>query len=231
MTQGKTSPGLPSLGEIHPFDCLEPAHLQQLLSQARSQRAERGEILLQAGDTPASIHIVLDGEVRCLLPSPTGSEKLIRIVGPGDSFADEAALLARPALAIAIAACSTRLLGIPVALVHEAIQQAPAFAEAMNRRLAAASYEMIVHIQLCIQLSSTQRVAQYLTQLAPHGAETAEIRLAADKQTIAAQLNLTPETFSRVLSRFVREGLVRPQGRRGLLLDNINELRRAASQN
>ena len=78
-------------------------------------------------------------------------------------------------------------------------------------------------------LPGTQRVAQYLAQLAPQGAEHAEIRLASDKQTIAAQLNLTPETFSRVLSRFVRDGLVRPQGRRGLMLDNLSQLRRAAA--
>lgn len=229
MTVGKNSSGTLCLSDIPPFDRLDPPRIHQLIANARSLRAERGEILLQADDTPTNILVVLDGEVRCLLPSPSGSEKLIRIVGPGDSFGEEAALLARPALAMAIAARSTSLLSIPVVFIHEAIQHQPAFAEAMNLRLAAASYEMVEHIQLCIQLSSTQRVAQYLTQLAPHGAERAEIRLAADKQTIAAQLNLTPETFSRVLSRFIREGLIHPKGRRGLMLDRISELRRAAA--
>lgn len=230
MSPGQNKPGSLCLSEIPPFDRLESAQIHQLIDHARPLRAERGEILLQADDTPGNILVVLDGEVHCLLPSPSGSEKLIRIVGPGDSFAEEAALLARPALAMAIAARSTSLLSIPVLLVHEAIQHEPAFAEAMNLRLAAASYQMMVHIQLCIQLSSTQRVAQYLVQLAPRGAEHAEIRLLADKQTIAAQLNLTPETFSRVLSRFVREGLVHPRGRRGMLLERISELRRAAAQ-
>jgi len=132
-------------------------------------------------------------------------------------------------MAMAQAGRNTRLLQVPVALVREAMAAEPAFAEAMTTRLAAASYEMMMHMQLCIQLSSTQRVAQYLAQLAPQGAEHAEIHLAADKQTIAAQLNLTPETFSRVLSRFVRDGLVRPQGRRGLVLDKVSQLRHAAA--
>jgi len=118
---------------------------------------------------------------------------------------------------------------VPIALIREAMASVPCFAEAMTTRLAAASYEMMLHMQLCIQLSSTQRVAQYLSQLAPEGVEHAEIHLANDKQTIAAQLNLTPETFSRVLSRFVRDGLVTPQGRRSLMLDNLPQLRRAAA--
>ena len=41
----------------------------------------------------------------------------------------------------------------------------------------------------------------YLERLAPDDAEHCEIRLDIDKQTIAAQLNLTPETLSRVLRK------------------------------
>ncbi len=229
MTRVKTPASIPSLSEIAPFDLLGDARLHQLVSASRLIRAERGEIVLQAQDVPSCMHVVLDGEVKCLLLAPSGSEKLIRIVGAGDIFAEEAALLGRPAMAMAMAGRNTRLLQVPVALVREAMAAEPTFAEAMSTRLAAASYEMMMHMQLCIQLSSTQRVAQYLAQLAPQGAEHAEIHLASDKQTIAAQLNLTPETFSRVLSRFVRDGLVRPQGRRGLVLDKVSQLRRAAS--
>ena len=225
-----TSPtSIPSLSEIAPFDLLDDARSHQLVSASRLVRAERGEIVLQAQDVPSCMHVVLDGEAKCLLLAPSGSEKLIRIVGAGDIFAEEAALLGRPAVATVQATRNTRLLQVPVALIREAMAAEPAFAAAMTTRLAAASYEMMMHMQICIQLSSTQRVAQYLAQLAPQGAEHAEIRLAADKQTIAAQLNLTPETFSRVLSRFVRDGLVRPRGRRGLMLDKLSQLRLAAA--
>ena len=104
-----------------------------------------------------------------------------------------------------------------------------AFSVSMSNRLAEASYDLMSTMQVQFQLSGTQRVAHYLTRLAPEDAERCEIRLDIDKQTIAAQLNLTPETFSRVLSRFVRDGLVTPQGRRSLMLDNLPQLRRAAA--
>lgn len=230
MKRERSTPSIPSLNQIAPFDLLDDARLHRLVAASRLVRAERGEVLIQADEVSSCVHVVLDGEVKCLLLAPSGNEKLLRIAGPGEIFGEEAALLGRPAMAMAQAARSTRLLHVPVALIREAMAAVPSFAEAITTRLAAASYEMMLHMQLCIQLSSTQRVAQYLAQLAPQGVEHAEIRLASDKQTIAAQLNLTPETFSRVLSRFMRDGLVTPHGRRGLVLDNVPQLRRAAAQ-
>lgn len=230
MKRDKSTPSIPSLTQIAPFDRLDEGRLNQMVAASRLVRAERGEILIQADEISSCVHVVLDGEVKCLLLAPSGNEKLIRIVGPGEVFGEEAALLGRPAMAMAQAARNTRLLHVPVALIREAMAAVPSFAEAMTTRLAAASYEMMLHMQLCIQLSSTQRVAQYLAQLAPKGVEQAEIHLSSDKQTIAAQLNLTPETFSRVLARFMRDGLVTPHGRRGLMLDNLPQLRRAAVQ-
>ena len=55
------------------------------------------------------------------------------------------------------------------------------------------------------------------------------VELETDKQNIAAQLNLTPETLSRVLSRFMRDGMIRPHGRRGLSLDSLSRLRSCAA--
>ena len=229
MKREKTTPSIPSLKQITPFDLLDNPCLHRLVAASRLVRADRGEILIQADEISNCVHVVLDGEVKCLLLAPSGNETFIRIAGPGEIFGEEAALLGRPAMAMAQASRNTRLLHVPIALIREAMASVPSFAEAMTTRLAAASYEMMLHMQLCIQLSSTQRVAQYLSQLAPEGVEHAEIHLANDKQTIAAQLNLTPETFSRVLSRFVRDGLVTPQGRRSLMLDNLPQLRRAAA--
>ncbi len=59
--------------------------------------------------------------------------------------------------------------------------------------------------------------------------EHAEIHLANDKQTIAAQLNLTPETLSRILSQLTRDGMIQPRGRRGMVLSKLSQLRDCAA--
>ena len=155
---------------------------------------------------------------------------LIRLARHGDLFGEEAGLIGRPALTGAQALRDSRLLLIPISSLRTAMSACPAFAAAIGTRLAAAAYEMMAHLQLCVQLNSTQRVAQYLSQLAPKDAECCEIQLENDKQTIAAQLNLTPETLSRVLSRFTREGMIRSSGRRRLMLDKLSQLRSRAAR-
>ena len=159
MKREKTTPSIPSLKQITPFDLLDNPCLHRLVAASRLVRADRGEILIQADEISNCVHVVLDGEVKCLLLAPSGNEKLIRIAGPGEIFGEEAALLGRPAMAMAQASRNTRLLHVPIALIREAMASVPSFAEAMTTRLAAASYEMMLHMQLCIQLSSTQRVA------------------------------------------------------------------------
>lgn len=224
------APSLPQLQRIPPFALLSDAALGRLISGSRLIRAERGEILAQAQDVATAVHIVLDGEVRCVLLSPSGNEKLLRLVCAGDLYGEEAALLGRPYMSTIQAQRKTRLLMVPVPAFRRAMDEVPTFAQAITVRLAEAAYELMAHMQLCIQLNSTQRVAQYLAQLAPEDAERWEIHLSSDKQTIAAQLNLTPETFSRVLSRFVREGLIHTEGRRRVVLDKLAQLRSCAAQ-
>ena len=223
------TPSIPQLQRIPPFDLLADATLGRMISGSKLIRAERGEILAQAHDLAAGIHIVLDGEVRCVLLSPSGNEKLLRLVAAGDLYGEEAALLGRPYMATVQAQRQSRLLVVPVWAFRQAMTETAAFAQAITARLAATAYELMAHLQLCVQLNSTQRVAQYLAQLAPEDAEQWEIHLSSDKQTIAAQLNLTPETFSRVLSRFVRDGLIRTEGRRRVVLDKLSQLRICAA--
>lgn len=223
------TPTILSLHRIAPFNLLDETALHRMITGAKLVRANRGEILAQPQRIATGVHVVLDGEVKCYLLSSSGNEKLIRIASTGDMFDEEFALLGRPCMTTAQALSDTRLLTLPVVSIRAAMAGFPAFASAINCRLATTACELMAQLQLCVQLNSTQRVAQYLTQLAPDDAECWEIRLDSDKQTIAAQLNLTPETFSRVLSRFAREGLIRTQGRRGLLLDQLSMLRRAAA--
>ncbi|MBS0511089.1 MAG: Crp/Fnr family transcriptional regulator [Proteobacteria bacterium] len=223
------APSIPQLQRIPPFDLLTDAALARMISASKLIRAERGEILAQAPDVATGVHVILDGEVRCVLLSPTGNEKLLRLVGSGDLCGEEAALLGRPYMATIQAQRRSRLLVVPVAAFRQAMAETAAFSQAITARLAAAAYELMAHLQLCVQLNSTQRVAQYLAQLAPEDAEQWEIHLSSDKQTIAAQLNLTPETFSRVLSRFARDGLIRTEGRRRVVLDKLSQLRNCAA--
>lgn len=219
----------PPLSDFAPFDLLDPRTLERVSASVRPIHAARGELLVQRDDRPRGVHLVVDGDVKCFVLSPSGSEKIIRIATRGAFFGEDAALLDRPHAVNAQAMRACELLLVPTAALRGAMDTSHRFCTAIGLRLAAASHDLMSTLQLQLQLSSTQRVAHYLTRLAPEDAEHWEIHLETDKQTIAAQLNLTPETLSRVLAHFVREGLIRPRGRRGMVLDKLSQLRTCAA--
>lgn len=213
------------LARFAPFDMLEAAERARVIAAARPIHAARGELLVQQEERPRGIHLVLAGRVKCFVLSPSGGEKIVRLAEPGSFFGEEAALIDRPHVANAQAMSCSELLLLPTTALRTAMAGSTAFALSMSTRMAAASYDLMSTMQVQFQLSGTQRVAHYLTRLAPEDAERWEIRLDTDKQTIAAQLNLTPETLSRILSQLTREGMIQPRGRRGMVLSKLSKLR------
>ena len=217
------------LARLSPFYMLDAPERARIQNLARPIHAARGELLVQQEDCPRGIHLVLSGRVKCFVLSPSGGEKIVRLADPGCFFGEEAALLNRPHIVNAQAMSPSELLFVPTGLLREAMVSSTPFSVSMSMRLATASYDLMSTMQVQFQLSGTQRVAHYLTRLAPDDAEHCEIRLDIDKQTIAAQLNLTPETLSRILSQLTREGMIQPRGRRGMVLSKLSELRSCAA--
>lgn len=217
------------LARCAPFNMLDSQERARIQAATRPIHAARGELLTQQESCPRGIHIVLSGRVKCFILSPSGGEKIVRLAEPGSFFGEEAALLNRPHLANAQAMCTSELLLVPTASLREAMVTSTAFSVSMAAHLAAASYDLMSTMQVQFQLSGTQRVAHYLTRLAPDDAECCEIRLDTDKQTIAAQLNLTPETLSRILAQLAREGMIQQRGRRGMVLNKLSALRDCAA--
>jgi CRP-like cAMP-binding protein len=84
--------------------------------------------------------------------------------------------------------------------------------------------DLIDNMETCVQRNSAQRVVHYLTQLAPPEVDSFELQLDVNKQTIASQLNLAPETFSRVLGRLVKDGYIQVKGR-SIKVMNLSDLR------
>lgn len=217
------------LARCSPFNMLDAQERARIQAAARPIHAVRGELLAQQESCPRGIHLVLSGRVKCFILSPSGGEKIVRLAEPGSFFGEEAALLNRPHIANAQAMCATELLLVPTGSLREAMVSSTAFAVSMAAHLAAATYDLMSTMQVQFQLSGTQRVAHYLTQLAPDDAEHCEIRLDTDKQTIAAQLNLTPETLSRILAQLARDGMIQQRGRRGMVLSKLSALRHCAA--
>lgn len=84
----------------------------------------------------------------------------------------------------------------------------------MPASLSVRLHELMTDIESCILRSSLQKVAGYLAQEdGVFGTGQYVIALGSGKQTLAAHLNLAPETLSRIFSQLSKEGVIEVHGR------------------
>jgi CRP-like cAMP-binding protein len=206
------------------FRGLGSPDIARLAEATREYRTDKHEMLFQKGAHAAGLHLVVAGQVKLFLPSSQGSEKIVRLVHPGQIFGEEAVILDRPYPMTAQATRDSILLVVSRPALMAAMLDNPGMCCDMMDNLATRMHDLIDNMESCTQRSSAQRVAHYLTQMAPIGSDSYEIELSTNKQTIASHLNLAPETFSRVLSRFAQQGFIQMHGR-NIRVANPEQLR------
>jgi CRP-like cAMP-binding protein len=196
----------------------------RLAESTLEYRASRHEVLFQKGSQPSGLHLIVAGQVKLFLPSTQGSEKIVRLANPGEVFGEEAVILGKPYPMTAQATRDSILMVVARQTLMNVFTDNPLLCCEMMTNLATRMHDLIDNMESCTQRSSAQRVAHYLTQLAPSQTESFEVELNANKQTIASHLNLAPETLSRVLSRFAQQGFIQMQGRT-IRVSDVEQLR------
>ncbi len=218
-----------TLARLEPFRDLDPATRAALAREVRVRHFARDEIVVQRGDRPAGMYLVAEGEIKLHLMSSAGAERIVRLCGADDSFCEENVFGDAPQPLAAQATRETVVLYLPNRALLAAMATTPALARALMARLSERMCELVAGIEQCEQRNNAQRVAHYLVRHASRASDAIEVRLATKKQTIASQLNMSPESFSRVLNRFTREGFIVPRGRRSIALMNYTGLERLAA--
>lgn len=196
------------------FRGLGGMELVHLAESTHEYRIARNELLFQKGESARGMHLVIAGQIKLFLPSEAGAEKVVHVAGPGETFGEESVFLNKPYPVAAEASKDSIVLVMDRAALMGMVDSNPALARAMMARLCLRFCDLVENMETCVQRSSAQRVVHFLTQQAPEEeAERFDVRLETNKQTIASQLNLAPETFSRVLGRLARAGYIHVHGR------------------
>lgn len=195
------------------FRTLNGADLLGLAHGTQELKLDAASLLFQKGDESQGMYLVVSGQIRLYLPSPSGAEKVVHMAGPGETFGEECLFQEKSHPVAAEAVRDSVVLRVDRMILLRAIETNPALMRAMMARMCSRIHDLVEDMETSVQRSSAQRVAYYLTQQAPRAVERWHFELENDKQTIASQLNLAPETLSRVLSRMVRDGYIRMKGR------------------
>jgi CRP-like cAMP-binding protein len=209
------------------FRILGEPELNQLARSASEYRLCRNEMVLQKGHMSEGLHVVIAGQVKLYLPSMMGSEKVVRMASPGDTFGEEGVFLNKACPMAAQAVKDSILLRLDKQVLLDTMSRNVVLSSALMTHMCSRLCELVENLETCIQRSSAERVVHYLVQMAPREQESVDILLDLNKQTIASQLNLAPETFSRVLGRLAKDGHIEVKGR-NIRIKSLRALRNYA---
>jgi CRP/FNR family transcriptional regulator, dissimilatory nitrate respiration regulator len=207
------------------FRGLDEGEIASLAAGAREYRVRKLEMIFQKGDLAEGMHVVIMGQIKLALPSPQGGEKVVHLAGPGVTFGEAVVFLDKPYPVNAQATQESLVLMVSKAALLGALDGSPSFARKMLASLSMRLHELIDDMETCTLRTSIQRVVCYLSHMAPDNvASRYSIQLDTSKQTIASQLNLAPETFSRVLGQLSDAGVISVKGRTINVLDRTRML-------
>lgn len=211
------------LARLPLFNDMAPAELDRIAEQTTEVRLERGQTIFRRGDPCVGFHIVIYGQVKLAFISPQGDEKVVEIIGPGQSFGEALMFMEKPYIVSSQALADSLLLHVAKSVVFDGIEHDPGFARKMLAGMSRRLHGLIGDIEANALRSGTQRVIGYLLKDEPRG-DGDGLTLEVGKAVIASRLSLTPEHFSRILHDLVDKHLITVNGRKITILD-IEKLR------
>ena len=205
------------------FDDLDREELKQVAAGCALHRKARGEMLYRVGDACNEFHVVVTGQVKLFVVSASGQEKVVELIGAGQSFAEAIMFTDRKYILNAQALADTLLLTVSKQAVLAEIERDHRFALRMIAGMARRLHGLIHDVEAYSLHSGLQRVIGFLMRDQPlEDCEAGEVRtvsLPVSKATIASRLSLTPEYFSRVLHELEAHGLIEIDRRDIRILD------------
>jgi CRP-like cAMP-binding protein len=210
------------LANLPLFRELAPEQLDRMASHTRQIRAERGEILFHRGDPVSGFHAIVYGQVKLAFVSAGGDEKVVEILGPGQSFGEAVMFMKRPHVVTAQALVDSLLLYVEREAVFDEIRHDSDFAARMIAGLSRRLHQLVGDLEAYSMRSGTERVIGYLLSTGAEGVPekgACDITLPTTKGVVASRLNLTQEHFSRILHDLATAGLIKVQGRTVHIVD------------
>jgi CRP-like cAMP-binding protein len=203
------------------FKELTAEELDRIASGSREIHAPRGEILFHRGDPCQGFHVIVFGQVKLAFTSVSGAEKVLELMGPGQSFGEAVMFVEQPYPVYAQALSDTLLLQISKSIVFDGIERDPHFARRIIAGLSRRLHHLVVDLEDHTLRSASQRVIGYLLREVPadNGHAPVPVSLPYSKAVLASRLNLTPQHFSRILHDLAAARLIQVEGRSILILD------------
>jgi len=211
------------------FEGLSQRQYDELARIAVDRSYKRGQIIFSEGDEGIGLYVLIAGKVKIFKLSPEGKEQILHVFEPGEPFGEAAVFAGQPFPAHAEALEKSRTLFFPRAAFIGLITGDPSLALNMLAILSRRLRKFTVLVEDLSLKEVPGRLAAYLFYMSEQRDGSDDLKLDIAKNQLASLLGTIPETLSRILTRMVRQGLIRLDGARIKIVDRqgLEELAQA----
>jgi CRP-like cAMP-binding protein len=191
------------------------ADSRALEAVARPWRGVSGEAVFSRTDRAQAAVLLVEGDVALGLKLGDGSFEIERIVHAPAWLDLSSVWLGTTHSMDAQASGPATVVELPREALRSQLERSPGLALRIIQALAREVQAMASHTHGLMHMAAPARLAQWLRQNAkPTAALPAQavVKLAERKRDIAAQLAIAPETLSRLLRSFTRQGVIAVAG-------------------
>lgn len=210
-----------SIRNVYLFEALEDAQFEKVMSTCHKVELSSKQTLFEAGQHAENFYLLNTGQIKLFGISADGDEKVLEIIRPGDTFAEAIMFMKKsvyPVYAQAIGRselCSFNMQTF-ISVLYESTETCFHLLATMSRLLRARVDDIN---NLSLHNATYRLVVFLLEQLPEEALQLSAIHLSTPKSVIASRLSIQPETFSRILKRLSKEGLIEVSNNDVSLLD------------
>jgi CRP/FNR family transcriptional regulator len=182
------------------------AAFRRLAAIARLCQFRKGQLVFRENDPCPGMFIVGQGQVRVFKTGAGGKQHVLHIAGPGETFAEVAAIGNFNVPASAEAVAKTTCVLLPQERFRQTLVEDHPLCLSLMTSLTVWVRRMVMLLEDITLRDAAGRLARFLLE-SPPTADGA-ITLPGLKRHLASHLNLTSETFSRTMRRLIDAGLI-----------------------
>ena len=204
------------------FARLPGKEVQALATVAREEAYRPREYIFMEGEPALWFCVVRSGHVKILKHSRTGKDVVLELLGPGEPFGGIAVIERRTYPAAAQATEPSVIIKIPREPVVALAERYPSIIKEMALMVGRRLRDAHDSVRSLAVDPVEARLAATLLRLAREGRKAkqgVELPLHPTRQSLADMAGTTVETTIRVVSRWLKEGLVEDDGTRFVLRD------------
>ena len=209
------------LHQIPLFQALDEKQFKIVLKSSHVLSMAAKSTLFEKGSTASHFYLLKSGQIKLFCLSEEGDEKVIEIINPSETFAE--AIMFMPKLIYPVSAetlKNSEVYSFDMKIFRGLLESSKETCFRLLATMGKQLHSRISDINNLTLHNGTYRLVVYLLDQLPKDAiALSDIHLDTTKVIIASRLSIKPETFSRILLRLSKQGLIKVHGNDITLLD------------